>query len=202
MSRHSKKNLDVIGPIQAIAANAMSQIGFFHNGINLSTTKLQKGIIRTNCIDCLDRTNAAQFIICKEALTHQLRSLKIISETQNLDYDSDLINVVTEIFHDHGDTIAIQYGGSNLVNTMDSYRRINQWSSHKRSILIHLWTLCQEAINLFWGIIFMDKPKMGITKFMLFIMIIQVMGYMVLIKVILIGITKHFYWIHDILSQE
>ena len=51
--------------------------------------------------DCLDRTNAAQFIICK-ALTHQLRSLKIISETQNLDYDSDLINVVTEIFHDHG----------------------------------------------------------------------------------------------------
>ena len=80
MSRHSKKNLDVIGPIQAIAANAMSQIGFFHNGINLSTTKLQKGIIRTNCIDCLDRTNAAQFIICKEALTHQLRSLKIISK--------------------------------------------------------------------------------------------------------------------------
>ena len=134
MSRHSKKNLDVIGPIQAIAANAMSQIGFFHNGINLSTTKLQKGIIRTNCIDCLDRTNAAQFIICKEALTHQLRSLKIISETQNLDYDSDLINVVTEIFHDHGDTIAIQYGGSNLVNTMDSYRRINQWSSHTRDM--------------------------------------------------------------------
>ena len=42
MSRHSKKNLDVIGPIQAIAANAMSQIGFFHNGINLSTTKLQR----------------------------------------------------------------------------------------------------------------------------------------------------------------
>ena len=28
MSRHSKKNLDVIGPIQAIAANAMSQMDF------------------------------------------------------------------------------------------------------------------------------------------------------------------------------
>lgn len=171
MSRHSKKNLDVIGPIQAIAANAMSQIGFFHNGINLSTTKLQKGIIRTNCIDCLDRTNAAQFIICKEALTHQLRSLKIISETQNLDYDSDLINVVTEIFHDHGDTIAIQYGGSNLVNTMDSYRRINQWSSHTRDMLNNIKrmysnsfmdSIRQEAINLFLGnyIYEPDKPKL------------------------------------------
>lgn len=171
MSRHSKKNLDVIGPIQAIAANAMSQIGFFHNGINLSTTKLQKGIIRTNCIDCLDRTNAAQFIICKEALTHQLRSLKIISETQNLDYDSDLINVVTEIFHDHGDTIAIQYGGSNLVNTMDSYRRINQWSSHTRDMLNSIKrmysnsfmdSIRQEAINLFLGnyIYEPDKPKL------------------------------------------
>ena len=107
----------------------------------------------------MDRTNAAQFIICKEALTHQLRSLKIISETQNLDYDSDLINVVTEIFHDHGDTIAIQYGGSNLVNTMDSYRRINQWSSHTRDMLNSIKrmysnsfmdSIRQEAINLFW----------------------------------------------------
>ena len=115
MSRHSKKNLDVIGPIQAIAANAMSQIGFFHNGINLSTTKLQKGIIRTNCM-----------IVWTELMQHNLLFVRSINssitefedyfETQNLDYDSDLINVVTEIFHDHGDTIAIQYGGSNLVN--------------------------------------------------------------------------------------
>lgn len=171
MSRHSKKNLDVIGPIQSIAANAINQIGFFHNGINLSNTNLQKGIIRTNCIDCLDRTNAAQFIICKEALTHQLRSLKIISQTQNLDYDSDLINVVTEIFHDHGDTIAIQYGGSNLVNTMDSYRRINQWSSHTRDMLNSIKrmysnsfmdSIRQEAINLFLGnyIYEPNKPKL------------------------------------------
>lgn len=135
MSSFSKKNLDVISPIQKISSNSIEKIGFFHNGIDIESTKLQKGVIRTNCIDCLDRTNAAQFIICKEALTYQLKSLNIITENESLDYASDIINTVTEIFHDHGNTIAGQYGGSNLVNTMDSYLKINQWSSHTRGIL-------------------------------------------------------------------
>lgn len=171
MSKHSKKNLDVIGPLQAIACSSIRETGFFHNGVDVKSTKIQRGIIRTNCIDCLDRTNAAQFIICKEALTHQLRSLGILSQSADLDYDSDLINILTEIFHDHGDTIAVQYGGSNLVNTMDSYRRINQWSSHTRDILNSIKRIYsnsfmdlirQEAINLFLGnyIYEADKPKL------------------------------------------
>ncbi|CAI5760684.1 unnamed protein product [Candida verbasci] len=171
MSKHSKKNLDVIGPLQKIAKSSIKQIQVFHNGHNIESTKLQKGIIRTNCIDCLDRTNAAQFIICKEALTLQLQELEIISSSKNLDYDSDLINILTEMFHDHGDTIAIQYGGSNLVNTMDSYRRINQWSSHTRDMLNSIKriysnsfmdSIRQEAINLFLGNYIYDpnKPKL------------------------------------------
>ncbi|CUM68480.1 uncharacterized protein PRCAT00006205001 [Priceomyces carsonii] len=171
MSKNSKKNLDVIGPLKTIASSSIKQIGFFHNGTDIASTKIQKGIIRTNCIDCLDRTNAAQFITCKEALSHQLVSLGLISESQTLDYDSDLINILTEMFHDHGDTIAVQYGGSNLVNTMDSYRRINQWSSHTRDILNSIKRIYsnsfmdlirQEAINLFLGNYVYDfmKPKL------------------------------------------
>lgn len=171
MSKHSKKNLDVIGPLQDIASKSIEQIGFFHNGTDLSSTQVQKGILRTNCIDCLDRTNAAQFIIGKEALHRQLSSLRLIPEETTLDYDSDLINILTEIFHDHGDTIAIQYGGSNLVNTMDSYRRINQWSSHTRDMLNSIKRIYsnsfmdlirQEAINLFLGNYIYDpnKPKL------------------------------------------
>lgn len=168
MSKHSKKNMDVIEPLQKVAANSIDQIGFFHNGVDMASTKIQKGIIRTNCIDCLDRTNAAQFIICKEALYHQLSSLKLISSSTTLDYDSDLVNILTEIFHDHGDTIAIQYGGSNLVNTMDSYRRINQWSSHTRDMLNSIKRIYsnsfmdlirQEAINLFLGNYSYDPNK-------------------------------------------
>ena len=33
---------------------------------------LQKGILRTNCIDCLDRTNLAQFYIGNDVLSKQV----------------------------------------------------------------------------------------------------------------------------------
>lgn len=171
MSRHSKKNMDVITPLERIAADSVTKTGFFHNGNSTATCKLQRGVIRTNCIDCLDRTNAAQFIICKEVLAHQLKGLGLMPHSQNLDYDSDIINILTEIFHDHGDTIAVQYGGSNLVNTMDSYRRINQWSSHTRDMLNSIKRIYsnsfmdlirQEAINLFLGNYTYDsaRPKL------------------------------------------
>lgn len=34
--------------------------------------KIQSGVVRTNCIDSLDRTNAAQFVLAKAALGHQV----------------------------------------------------------------------------------------------------------------------------------
>jgi hypothetical protein len=47
----------------AIAKDAITKVGFFsvHNkkGEKTSRIKIQKGVIRTNCIDSLDRTNFA-----------------------------------------------------------------------------------------------------------------------------------------------
>ena len=38
----------------------------------------QRGVVRTNCVDCLDRTNTAQFAIGKYALAFQVNSLNLI----------------------------------------------------------------------------------------------------------------------------
>lgn len=112
---------------------------------------LQKGIVRTNCIDCIDRTNAAQFMIGKSALAHQLYGLGIISEPY-LPFDCNAIDILTEMYHDHGDTLALQYGGSLLVNNMATYRKINQnWSSHSRDVI--------EAIRRFYSNSFVDAEK-------------------------------------------
>ncbi len=35
------------------------------------------GIVRTNCVDCLDRTNTAQFIMGFRAFRHQLYALGV-----------------------------------------------------------------------------------------------------------------------------
>ncbi len=75
----------------------MSQTGFFRNGSLWSgKLSLQNGVARTNCIDCLDRTNAAQFVVGKRALGHQLHALGVISDTL-IDYDTDAVNLFTHM---------------------------------------------------------------------------------------------------------
>ncbi|KAK4705453.1 phosphatidylinositol 3,5-bisphosphate 5-phosphatase, partial [Phenoliferia sp. Uapishka_3] len=172
---NKQRDKDVIGVLEDIAEEALESTNFFHTGpepswyaLNRdadtpqyrSTPLLQHGVVRTNCIDCLDRTNAAQFVIAKAALGHQLHSLGIIHHPR-LPFDSDAVNLITEMFHDHGDTIALQYGGSHLVNTMDTYRKIGQWTSHSRDMIENVKRYYsnsfvdadkQAAIDLFLGI--------------------------------------------------
>ncbi|BDD55286.1 phosphatidylinositol-3,5-bisphosphate 5-phosphatase [Monascus purpureus] len=161
MSRASKsRDQDVIGTLENIAGEIIPKTGLFRNGDDAASgLQLQNGVARTNCIDCLDRTNAAQFVIGKRALGHQLHALGIIDGT-TVEYDSDAVNLFTNMWHDHGDSIAIQYGGSHLVNTMETYRKINQWSSQSRDMVesfkryynnSFLDAQRQEAYNLFLG---------------------------------------------------
>lgn len=137
---------------------------------------LQNGICRTNCVDCLDRTNAAQFVFGKRALGHQLYALGVV-DSPNLAFDSDAVNMLTEMYHDHGDStciyvtplilahvgkgLALQYTGSALVNRVETYRRMPHWNSHSRDIIENLRRFYanslldadkQAAINLFLGI--------------------------------------------------
>lgn len=161
MSRAAKsRDQDVIGTLESIAEEVVTTTGFFQSGDGHTTpSSVQNGIARTNCIDCLDRTNAAQFVIGKRALGHQLHALGIIGDT-SISYDTDAVNMFTHMYHDHGDTIAVQYGGSQLVNTMETYRKINQWTSHSRDMVesfkryynnSFLDGQRQEAYNLFLG---------------------------------------------------
>ncbi|RYP25511.1 hypothetical protein DL768_011475 [Monosporascus sp. mg162] len=161
MSRAAKsRDQNVIGTLEGIAESVVTTTDFFHNGDGVvSPIRVQNGVARTNCIDCLDRTNAAQFVIGKRALGYQLHALGII-EDMSVEYDTDAVNLFTHMWHDHGDTIAVQYGGSQLVNTMETYRKINQWTSHSRDMIesfkryynnSFMDSQRQEAYNLFLG---------------------------------------------------
>ncbi|KJR87900.1 FIG4 protein [Sporothrix schenckii 1099-18] len=181
MSRANKSHdVNVIRVLEEIAETVVATTGFFRNGEGDGTNmpppspsagtedgalnfpqraRVQNGVARTNCIDCLDRTNAAQFVIGKCALGHQLHALGILDEP-TVNWETDAVNLFTHMYHDHGDTIAVQYGGSQLVNTMETYRKINQWTSHSRDMLetfkryynnSFLDGQRQEAYNLFLG---------------------------------------------------
>ena len=161
MSRASKtRGGEVIGSLEVIAKGVVERTGFFKNGDqSFDEPAVQNGIARTNCIDCLDRTNAAQFVIGKRAFALQLQALGVIDRDE-VDFDTDAVNVFTHMFHDHGDRIAVQYGGSHLVNTMATYRKLNQWQSNSRDMVesfkryyhnSFLDSQRQEAYNLFLG---------------------------------------------------
>ncbi|KIP11132.1 hypothetical protein PHLGIDRAFT_64286 [Phlebiopsis gigantea 11061_1 CR5-6] len=168
---YKQKTQDVIGYLEDIAEESIMMTGFFHSGsepyshflkneIEYDTMSLQNGICRTNCVDCLDRTNAAQFVFGKRALGHQLYALGVV-DSPNLAFDSDAVNMLTEMYHDHGDTLAMQYTGSALVNRVETYRRMPHWNSHSRDIIENFRRFYtnslldadkQAAINLFLGI--------------------------------------------------
>jgi hypothetical protein len=48
-----------------------------------------------NCVDCLDRTNAAQFAIAKRAFGHQLYALGLLSSPY-LPFSCDAVDVNTQ----------------------------------------------------------------------------------------------------------
>lgn len=66
----------------------MYSLRFFYGeetNSTISVYKTQTAVIRTNCMDCLDRTNVAQSTFAKWMLTQQLREVGILSSNQHID---------------------------------------------------------------------------------------------------------------------
>lgn len=125
-----------------------------------SPPMLQTGVLRTNCIDCLDRTNVAQYAYGLAALGHQLHALGLIDDPK-IDIDAPLANDLMGFYERMGDTLALQYGGSAAHNKVFSERR-GQWKAATQSQEFfrtlqryynnaYMDTEKQKAINLFLG---------------------------------------------------
>ncbi|CAM8974575.1 unnamed protein product [Rhodiola kirilowii] len=129
---------------------------------------LQNGVLRTNCIDCLDRTNVAQYAYGLAALGRQLHALGV-AKTPNIDLDAPLADDLMVFYERMGDTLAHQYGGSAAHNKIFSQRR-GQWRAAIQSQEF-LRTLQryysntymdaekQDAINVFLGYFQPQKDK-------------------------------------------
>jgi hypothetical protein len=73
---------------------ALDSIGWYHsqstglNGVGAGEVKVlakQNGVIRTNCMDCLDRTNVTQSALGRWMLNWQLRAVGILSHKESID---------------------------------------------------------------------------------------------------------------------
>ncbi len=83
--------------------------------------RTQRGILRTNCVDCLDRTNVAQLTVGLYALGEQLAALGLVEEG-GLDPSSPFTIALMGMYTEHGDAIALQYGGS------EANKKVTAWA--------------------------------------------------------------------------
>jgi len=72
----------------------------------------QKGVIRTNCLDCLDRTNCVQTFIGLETLNIQLHLLKLMEKQQMV---SRFEEVFRQIWINNGNEVSKIYAGTGAI---------------------------------------------------------------------------------------
>lgn len=119
---------------------------------------LQNGVVRVNCVDSLDRTNTAQFVLGKVALAFQLQALGVLIEP-SLEYDTDAVRLLEQLYEDHGDTIALQYGGSQLVHRVKTYRKVAPITSHSSEIM--------QTLSRYYSNTFSDAEKQNVINIFL-----------------------------------
>lgn len=92
--------------------------GAFHVADGKNVVSRQTGIFRTNCIDCLDRTNVVQSLLARESLKATLERLNILHPGQNLQSaSSEFETLFKGIWADNADYISLQYSGTGALKT-------------------------------------------------------------------------------------
>ncbi|KAL3684409.1 hypothetical protein R1sor_002431 [Riccia sorocarpa] len=121
--------------------------------------QFQCGVLRTNCIDCLDRTNVAQYAYGLAALGRQLYALGLI-DTLKVEQDTGVGETLMSMYQKMGDALAFQYGGSAAHNTVFPEKGVWKATMQSRELLKSIKRYYsntytdgekQDAINLFLG---------------------------------------------------
>jgi hypothetical protein len=102
----------------------------------------QSGVLRTNCMDCLDRTNVTQSAVAGWALERQLGELNLSIDLQT-DPKTRWFNV---LWADNGDAISKQYAGTAALKGDFTRTRKRNW---KGALSDFGLTLNRFANNLF-----------------------------------------------------
>ncbi|KAG0232267.1 hypothetical protein BGW41_001910 [Actinomortierella wolfii] len=95
-------NLDAV-----MTASAQQQFHILHT---------QKGVIRTNCMDCLDRTNVVQSALARHVLNQQLLKLGISSFPEHgLSVYEHFESIFNHVWANNGDAISRAYAGTSAL---------------------------------------------------------------------------------------
>ncbi|KAM1038236.1 hypothetical protein ACFX13_033690 [Malus domestica] len=72
----------------------------------------QKGIVRTNCIDCLDRTNVTQSYLAQKSLDAQLQRTGLLDSSESISMFAEDYQTFRALWAEQGDEISLEYAGT------------------------------------------------------------------------------------------
>lgn len=79
--------------------------------------KTQTSVVRSNCMDCLDRTNVVQSTLARFVLTQQLREIGILEANQKLEDQEAFMSSYRNIWADNADGVSCVYSGTGALKT-------------------------------------------------------------------------------------
>lgn len=104
--------------------DGLSQGGYFRgvespgaSAGQLDIRSRQSSVVRTNCMDCLDRTNVVQSMLGRWALNRQLADAGVLRSGENAFDDNVFADLFRNIWADNADVVSKSYSGTGALKT-------------------------------------------------------------------------------------
>ncbi len=88
-----------------------------HEGLRLEVRALQTSVVRTNCMDCLDRTNVVQSMLARHTLERQLTEAGLLAPGGRLQDDAAFELLFRNLWADNADVVSRSYSGTGAMKT-------------------------------------------------------------------------------------
>ncbi|XP_072880423.1 phosphatidylinositol-3-phosphatase SAC1-B isoform X1 [Hemitrygon akajei] len=98
-------------------ADQQDEFGYFLVDSDGKMVLQQDGTFRTNCIDCLDRTNVVQSLVARRSLQSQLQRLGVLHVGQRIDEQAEFEKIYKNAWADNANACAKQYAGTGALKT-------------------------------------------------------------------------------------
>ncbi|XP_038697614.1 phosphoinositide phosphatase SAC8 isoform X2 [Tripterygium wilfordii] len=89
--------------------------GYFLVDAEGNVLEEQRGIVRSNCVDCLDRTNVTQSFLARKSLTVQLQRIGVLTATEDISLFHEDYEKFRTLWAEQGDEISLEYAGTHAL---------------------------------------------------------------------------------------
>ncbi|KAK9469434.1 SacI homology domain-containing protein [Lipomyces arxii] len=109
--------------VDALIEKGADSMGYFHSSDNPEKgaaavpKKLQHGVVRTNCMDCLDRTNVVQSMLASWTLQKILVEAEVLPFGERWENDAEFESLFRNVWADNADAISKAYSGTGALKT-------------------------------------------------------------------------------------